>query len=234
MHRVLAIRPRHREPAALHESAYNELLEYLGRDVAGRRARPTDDLSSVIANGHVDGAPMAMLETLSYLMIAATAGHETASSAIAGGMLALMQNPDQMRLLRERPELWKTAAEEVVRWVTPARHQMRTATCDYVLRGQQIRKGDSLAMYYLSANRDEDVFEHPFRFDATRPVGKHLAFGIGTHLCLGRPLALMEIRTFFAQLLARLEHIELVSEPVWVESNFVTGLKRMEASYRMN
>lgn len=214
-------------------AAYYELLDYLGRVVADRRARPTEDLSSVIANGLVDGAPMAMLETLSYLMIAATAGHETTSSAIAGGLLALMDHPDQMRLLREQPELWKTAAEEVVRWVTPARHQMRTATEDYVLRGQQIRKGDSLAMYYLSANRDEDVFENPFAFDATRPVGKHLAFGIGTHLCLGRLLALMEIRTFFTQLLARLDHIELESAPVWVESNFVTGLKRMQVSYRM-
>ncbi len=214
-------------------AVFHELMGYMAELVAQRRAQPTEDLGSVIANGMIDGAPMAMLETLSYLLIAATAGHETTSSAMAGGMLALLENPDQLQLLRQRPDLINNAADEIIRWVTPARHQMRTATQDYVLRGVHIKKGDSLAMYYLSANRDEDVFDNPFQFDIQRSAAKHLAFGIGTHFCLGRLLALTELRTFFTQLLQRTEHIELVDEPIWVESNFITGLKRMNVRYRM-
>lgn len=215
-------------------TVFNELMAYLGELVAQRRREPTDDLASVIANGMIDGAPMAMLETLSYLMIASTAGHETTSSAMAGGLLALLQHPDQMRKVTERPELWdNTAMDEVLRWVTPVRHQMRTATEDYVLNGQQIRAGDGLAMLYLSANRDEAVFTDPFRFDVERPAGRHLAFGIGTHFCLGRLLAMTELRTLFRQLLSRVEHIELAGEAKQAESNFIGGLKTLPVRYRM-
>jgi len=214
-------------------AVFNELMGYLANVVAQRRQQPTDDLSSVIANGLIDGAPMAMLETLSYLLVASTAGHETTSSAMAGGLLALLQHPDQLAKVRERPELWDTtAADEVVRWVTPVRHMMRTATADYVLGGQQIRAGDSLAMFYLSANRDEEVFSDPFRFDVERNATRHLAFGIGSHFCLGRLLALSEIRYLFKHLLARLDHIELAGEPKPVESNFMGGLKRLPVRYR--
>lgn len=215
-------------------TVFQALMAYLAEVVAQRRRRPTDDLSSVIANGLVDGAPMAMLETLSYLMIAATAGHETTSSAMAGGLLALLQHPDQMRQVAERPQLWGgTAMDELLRWVTPVRHQMRTATEDYVLRGQKIRAGDGLAMMYLSANRDDEVFADPFRFDLERPAGRHLAFGTGAHFCLGRLLAMTELRTLFKQLFARLETIELAGEARPAQSNFIGGLKALPVRYRM-
>lgn len=214
-------------------TVFMQLMGYLGELVERRRREPTDDLASVIANGVIDGAPMAMLETLSYLLVTSTAGHETTASALAGGLLAMLQNPDQLQLLRDRPELWNEgAADEVVRWVTPIRHMMRTATQDYVLRGQQIKAGDSLAMLYLSANRDEEAFVDPFRFDVQRTNSRHLAFGFGVHFCLGRLLALNEIKSFFKQLLQRVEHIELAGEAVQAQSNFVGTLKSLPVCYR--
>ena len=214
-------------------TVFMQLMGYLGELVERRRREPTDDLASVIANGVIDGAPMAMLETLSYLLVTSTAGHETTASALAGGLLAMLQNPDQLQLLRDRPELWNEgAADEVVRWVTPIRHMMRTATQDYVLRGQQIKAGDSLAMLYLSANRDEEAFVDPFRFDVQRANSRHLAFGFGVHFCLGRLLALNEIKSFFKQLLQRVEHIELAGEAVQAQSNFVGTLKSLPVRYR--
>ena len=214
-------------------TVFMQLMGYLGELVERRRREPTDDLASVIANGVIDGAPMAMLETLSYLLVTSTAGHETTASALAGGLLAMLQNPDQLQLLRDRPELWSEgAADEVVRWVTPTRHMMRTATQDYVLRGQQIKAGDSLAMLYLSANRDEEAFVDPFRFDVQRTNSRHLAFGFGVHFCLGRLLALNEIKSFFKQLLQRVEHIELAGEAVQAQSNFVGTLKSLPVRYR--
>jgi cytochrome P450 len=214
-------------------TVFTKLMEYLGELVAQRRREPTEDLASVIANGMVDGAPMAMLETLSYLLIATTAGHETTSSALAGGMHAMVQNPDQIEKLIADPTLWdRGAADEIVRWVTPLRHMMRTATQDYVMHGQTIRAGDSLAMMYLSANRDESIFPNPYQFNVERPAARHLAFGIGAHFCLGRLLALTEIRTFFKQLLPRLASIELAGEPKFAESNFIGTLKTLPVRYR--
>ena len=214
-------------------TVFMQLMGYLGELVERRRREPTDDLASVIANGVIDGAPMAMLETLSYLLITSTAGHETTASALAGGLQVMLQNPDQLQLLRDRPQLWDVgAADEVVRWVTPVRHMMRTAAQDYVLRGQQIKAGDSLAMLYLSANRDEEAFVDPFRFDVQRANSRHLAFGFGAHFCLGRLLALNEIKSFFKQLLLRVEHIELAGEAVPAQSNFVGTLKSLPVCYR--
>ncbi len=212
-------------------TVFHKLMEYLGQLVADRRQNPTDDLASVIANGMVDGAPMAMLETLSYLLITATAGHETTSSALAGGMLAFIQNPDEMKKLVAQPELWDKGADEIVRWVTPIRHMMRTATQDYVLHGQTIRAGDSIGLMYLSANRDDAVFSNPYEFNVERPASRHLAFGIGAHFCLGRLLALTEIRTFFKQLLPQLASIELAGEPQFAQSNFIGTLKKLPVRY---
>jgi hypothetical protein len=212
---------------------FEQLFAYLGEVVAARRRAPTDDLGSVIANGLVDGAPMAMLETLSYLMIASTAGHETTSSAMGGAMLALIEQPSAQAALRADPALWETAADEVVRWVSPIRHFMRTATRDCTVGGTPIRAGESVAMFYLSANRDEAVFEAPFEFRPERVPNRHLGFGIGAHFCLGRLLAMAEIRALFRELLARVTDLELAGAPEWVQSNFVGALKRLPLRYRL-
>lgn len=142
-----------------------------------------------------------------------------------------MQTPGALDRLRAEPELLTRAVDEMIRYVSPVKHFFRTATEDYVLRGQQIRAGDSLMMCYPSGNRDEDVFEDPFDFRIDRSPNRHLAFGFGAHLCLGMHLARMEIRAFFRELLPRLDHVELAGAPAWVEANFVSGLKRLPIRY---
>jgi len=222
-----------RDQAQYGTAEFQQLFAYLGEVVERRRREPTDDLGSVIANGLIDGAPMGMLETLSYLMIASTAGHETTSSALGGGLLALIEQPAAMDALRTDPGLWATAADEVVRFVSPIRHFMRTAIEDTRIGETAIQAGDSVAMFYLSANRDESVFEEPFEFRPGRTQNRHLGFGRGAHFCLGRLLALAEIRTLLRELLARTTSIELDGEPQWVESNFVGALKRLPVRMRM-
>ncbi|MBU3599380.1 cytochrome P450 [Polynucleobacter sp. 30F-ANTBAC] len=212
---------------------FEKLFEYLGTIVEKRRREPTDDLGSVIANGLVNGQAMGMLETLSYLMLASTAGHETTSSSIGGGLLALIQNPDVEKATRQNPDLWNTGADEVVRWVSPIRHFMRTATRDYAIEDKVIKAGDSVAMFYLSANRDEAVFDKPFEFNPARTPNRHLGFGVGAHFCLGRLLALTEIRTLMRELQSRVSNIQLTGDPKWVQSNFVGALKHLPIQYKM-
>lgn len=204
----------------------NTFFDYFRVLTEDRRKNPTDDVATVIAQAEIDGEPIGDLEALSYYILVATAGHDTTSSTTAGGMLALVENPDQLALLKAEPERLPAAIEEMLRWVTPVTHFFRTATEDYELRGKRIRAGDSLMMCYPSANRDEDVFEDPFRFDITRVPNKHISFGYGPHVCLGQHLAKMEIRIFFEELLSRVDGFELDGEPQWLASNFVGGLKR--------
>ena len=208
-------------------STVTELFEYFAAAVRARRKRPTDDLTSLIANAHIDGKPLGPIETLSYLLITATAGHETTAASVAGGFLAFAQNPDQHRLLVDQPDLLRPAADEVVRWVTPVRHFCRTATADTVVGGQTIAAGDSVVLFFGSGNRDEQAFTAPDVFRIDRKPNLHLAFGHGVHHCLGRMLALAEIRAFFGSALPRLRAIELAGEPVPIASNFTGGYKRL-------
>jgi cytochrome P450 len=211
-----------------------QLVGYFQRMTADRRARPTEDLASVIANGRVDGAPLPDLETLGYYIIVATAGHDTTSSTLAGGLEALIRRPAQLAALQRDPAGIDNAVEEMIRWVTPVRHFMRYAQEDYELRGKRIAKGDALLMSYLSANRDEDVFADPFEFDATREnASSHLAFGTGVHFCLGANLARLELSAFFRELLPRLESIELTGPAEYTAATFVGAPKRVPIRYRM-
>ena len=211
-----------------------QLVQYFQRMTADRRAKPGDDLASVIANGRVDGAPLPDLETLGYYIIVATAGHDTTSSTLAGGLEMLVKNPEQLQALKRSPAGIDNAVEEMIRWVTPVRHFMRYAQGDYTLRGKRIAKGDALLMSYLSANRDEDVFENPFRFDAARAnASTHLAFGTGVHFCLGANLARLELASFFRALLPRLESIELTGPTEYTAATFVGAPKRVPIRYRL-
>ena len=198
-----------------------------------RRAEPQDDLTSVIANAIVDGQHLTDIQTISYYVIAATAGHDTTSASMAGGMLALVQNPDQLDKLRRDPGLVNTAVDEIIRWVTPVKHFMRTAAQDTEVAGQPIRKGESVLLSYPSANRDESVFDNPFDFDISRNPNKHLAFGFGVHYCLGAMLARMEIRALLNELVPRLEHVELAGEPSFMKTLFVGGLKHLPLTYSL-
>lgn len=194
--------------------------------MATRKAQPSDDLASLLTNADI-GEP----EALSYFILAATAGHDTTSATIAGGMLALLQNPQEFSRLRGDMQLLPTAIDEMLRWVSPVTHFFRTPNSDYELRGQQVRAGEAMMMCYPSANRDEAVFDDPFRFDIGRPPSKHLAFGYGPHVCLGQYLARMEMRIFFEELFARIDLVELAGEPRWVHTNFIGGLKSLPVRY---
>ena len=210
-----------------------EFLQYFMALTADRRANPTDDLASVIANATIDGQPINDFDAASYYVIIATAGHDTTSSSIAGGLEALLRHPDQLARLRDDPSLGPNAVEEIIRWVTPVKEFMRTATEDRAVGEVTIPAGDSVYLAYLSANRDEDVFDDPFRFDVGRPDNKQVAFGYGVHFCLGAHLARLELRVFFEELLARVDDLQLAGDPSRSATVFVGGLKHLPVSYTM-
>ena len=178
-----------------------------------RRENPTEDLASAIANARVDGEYLSDIDVASYYVIVATAGHDTTSSTIAGGLHALIDHPHELARLRRDPALLPAAVDEMIRWVTPVKEFMRTATADTEVGGVAVKEGQAVLLSYPSGNRDEEVFADPFRFDAGRDPNKHLAFGFGVHYCLGAALARMETRALFAELLPRLESIELAGPP---------------------
>ena len=198
-----------------------------------RRKTPTDDVATLIANAEFDGEPMPRLDSNGYYIIIATAGHDTTSASTAGGVLALMENPGELKKLQDNPEHMATAIDEVIRWVTPVRHFMRTATEDVEVRGKTIKAGESAILWYPSANRDEEIFQDPFEFRVDRKDAKQLAFGFGAHVCLGQHLARMEITALYKELLNRVTDIELAGEPRYTQSTFVGGLKSLPIRYRM-
>jgi cytochrome P450 len=210
-----------------------ELFQLFDAIVQDRRANPRDDLATVYANAQVDGAPMGVMDTLGYYLITFTAGHDTTKNALAGGMRAFAENPDQLALLHRRPELVASAVEEVTRWATPVNYMRRTAARDVELRGKTVREGEHLILFYASANRDEEVYPDPFRFRIDRDPNPHLGFGIGEHFCLGANLARRSQRALFAELARRLEAVELAGEPQWIQSSFVVGLKHLPIRYRL-
>jgi len=226
-----------RRPGEDREQAIRELGLELYQLFAGiiedRRKNPRDDLATVLANGKVDGEPMGPLETFGYYLITFSAGHDTTKNALAGGMHALLQNPEELARLRRDPGLVNSVVEEVVRWATPVNYMRRRAACDTEVGGRKIRKDDYLLLFYASANRDEQVFEDPFRFRVDRDPNPHVGFGHGEHFCLGSHLARRSQRALFAELARRLEHVEPAGEPEWIQSSFVVGLKRLPIRYRI-
>ena len=198
-----------------------------------RRENPTDDLASAIANARVDGEHLSDIDVASYYVIVATAGHDTTSSTISGGLHALIEHPDELARLRDDPALLPTAVDEMIRWVTPVKEFMRTAVADTEVRGVPVKEGQAVLLSYPSGNRDEDVFADPFRFDAGRDPNKHLAFGFGVHYCLGAALARMETRALFAELLPRLESIELAGPAEYTATTFVGGPKHLPVAYSL-
>jgi cytochrome P450 len=204
-----------------------DFARYFMNVTQDRLANPTGDISSVLAHAKLHSEPLPTPQLMGYFGILATAGHDTTSSTIAGGLRALLDNPDQLQRLREDISLVPIAVEEIIRWVSPVNSFMRTATADTEIRGQKIAAGESVLLLYSSANRDEEVFDQPDRFDVGRSPNRHLAFGHGAHICLGAGLARMETRAFFTELIPRLRHIELAGEPELVKTFFVGGLKHL-------
>ena len=214
------------------QSVVMDFMTYFMAITEDRRANPRQDLASVIANGQVNGQPMGHLEAMSYYIIAATAGHDTTSSTTAGAMWALAENPDQWAKVKANPALINGLVEESIRWVTPVKHFMRTATDDAELAGQKIAKGDWMFLSYPSGNRDEAVFEDPFSFKVDRTPNKHVAFGYGAHVCLGQHLARMEMRILWEELFARIDSVEMDGEPRRMAANFVCGPKAVPIRFK--
>lgn len=208
-----------------------DFFNYFAELTAARRAQPTGDLASAIANATINSEPLSDMDTASYYVIVASAGHDTTSAAIAGGLHALLEHPGELARLQQDPSLMGTAVEEMIRWVVPVKEFMRTAQADTAVRGVPIARGESVLLSYVSANRDEDVFADPFRFDVARDPNKHLSFGYGVHFCLGAALARMEMNSFFAQLIPRMDSIELAGEPELMATTFVGGLKHLPIRY---
>ena len=210
-----------------------DFFNYFAALTAWRREHPTEDLASAIANATINGKPRSDMDTASYYVIVASAGHDTTSAAIAGGLLALLENPGELARLQKDTGLMGTAVEEMIRWVVPVKEFMRTAQADTEVRGVPIAKGESVLLSYVSANRDEEVFTDPFRFDVARDPNKHLSFGYGVHFCLGAALARMEINSFFSELVPRINSIELAGSPQFVATTFVGGLKHLPIRYSL-
>ncbi|MDF2826237.1 MAG: cytochrome, partial [Mycobacterium sp.] len=210
-----------------------DFFSYFSALTASRRENPTDDLASAIANGRINGEPLSEVDTASYYVIVASAGHDTTKDAISGGLRALIDNPGELARLRDDLALMPTAVEEMIRWSTPVKEFMRTATADTEVRGVKIAEGESVYLAYVSGNRDEEIFGDPFRFDVARDPNRHVAFGYGVHFCLGAALARMEMNSLFTELLPRIESIELAGEPELSATTFVGGLKHLPVRYSL-
>ena len=207
--------------------AVKNFEDYFSKLAAERRANPTDDVASVIANAKVDGKPLPDRDMAGYYIIMAAAGHDTTSATMAGAMAALAQDPEQFARLKADRDLLPGVVEEAIRWTSAVQHFMRTAAEDVEVGGVQMKKGDWMMLSYVSANHDGSVFENPRQFDASRSPNRHLAFGAGAHQCLGLHLARLQIRTLFNEILDRLDAVELAGEPKRSNSTFVGGLKTL-------
>lgn len=216
------------------QSVVMDFMTYFNGITEDRRKNPRQDIASVIANGQIEGQPLGYIEAMGYYIIVATAGHDTTSSTTAGALWALAENPEQFAKVKANPALIPGLIEESIRWVTPVKHFMRTATADAELAGKKIAKGDWMMLSYPSGNRDEAVFTDPFKFDVERTPNKHVAFGYGAHVCLGQHLARMEMRLLWEELFSRVKSVELDGEPRNMQASFVCGPKSVPIRFEMH
>jgi cholest-4-en-3-one 26-monooxygenase len=214
------------------QQASMELYAYASQLAEAKRADPKDDLISVLTHAEVDGEQLTGLEIDLFFLLLSVAGNETTRNLISHGLVALLEHPDQLEHLREHRNLLPSAVEEMLRWASPVMHFRRTATRDVELGGQQVKAGDKVVIWYISANRDETVFQDPFTFDVARTPNEHVAFGGGgPHFCLGANLARMEINVMFDEVLNRLHDMELTAPVSRLRSNFINGLKHIPLKF---
>jgi cytochrome P450 len=223
--------PEYQPNADVSRIASMEMFMYANQLAVERKNAPRDDLVSVLMAAEVDGEKLSEVEFDSFFLLLAVAGNETTRNLISGGMHALFQHPDERARLARAPSLMPTAVEEMLRWVSPVMYFRRTATRDTEIRGQNIREGDKVTVWYGSANRDEEIFPRADRFDVGRTPNEHLAFGLGHHFCLGANLARLEIQIMFEELFRRLPDLELAGPVERLRSNFINGVKRMPVRF---
>jgi cholest-4-en-3-one 26-monooxygenase len=220
-------------PEETGRQAMTETFLYFTKLVEEKKKHPADDLVTLFAHAEIDGKPLPPMDVLALCLIIVIAGNETTRNGTSGGMLAFIEHQDQLRALQRNPALLPSAVEEVVRWTSPIIHFARTATEDYTLRGRKIEAGQALALFYPSANRDEEVFDAPFEFRVDRDPNRHLGFGIGEHFCLGSHLARMELMVAYKHLLPRIDEIELAGPVERLHSALVGGVKHLPIRYRL-
>jgi cholest-4-en-3-one 26-monooxygenase len=209
-----------------------EMFMYAGRLAEERRREPQPDIMTTLLNAEVDGHSLSEMDFNLFFLLLSVAGNETTRNAMAHGMQQLLEHPEQYAMLVEDPSLLETATEEIVRWASPVMYFRRNATADTELGGQEITAGDKLSIWYASANRDEEVFEDPFRFDILRSPNDHVGFGGGgPHFCLGASLARMEIRVLFEELVKRAPKVEPAGELDRLRSNFIAGIKHLPVTF---
>ena len=226
-----------RAPAStdVREAVIQDFFNYFEALTADRRANPSDDLASALANGKVNGCPLPHTELMGYYIIVSTAGHDTTSYAMAAGIQLLAMHPDALAELRGDPSLLVNAIEEILRRATPVRHFMRTVQEDIDLAGVTMRRGDRVYLSYKAANLDPKVFADPQRFDIHRAnANKHVAFGYGPHFCLGAQLARNELRSLFGHLIPRLRRLELVGDAPTSRTSLVGGHKAVPIRYELS
>ncbi len=225
--------PEYQATPELGQQAAAEIFAYCDAVAADRRANPRDDLMSALAQAEVDGERLDDLELNLFFITLVVAGNETTRNLTNHAMLALIEHPDQAQRLRDDPELWPTAVEEMLRWGSSIHNFRRTATRDTKIRGQAIAEGDKVVLYYMSANRDDEVFPDPYRFDVARTPNDHVTFGGGgVHYCLGANLARANIRAIMRELVDRIDDVELAGPARRLRSDFINGIKEMPIRFR--
>jgi len=233
----MTVRMLHSQDAEYAEAEFDELtakvnymdqvFQYCAGLIRDRRATPREDYASIFAQLSAGGEPFSERDAGFMAVGFVLGGLEGTRNAVSVGLLELMNRPEQARLLIGSPEHAKSAVEEILRWATPSKNRLRVATADTEIGGQKIKKGDWVVGWITSANRDEDVFDRPFEFDITRSPNKHLSFGHGTHSCIGRAMARLEMEILFPEVVRRFPNIEQRGEAEWVVSDNATGLKRL-------
>jgi cholest-4-en-3-one 26-monooxygenase len=213
-------------------AAFMELYTYVNELGKQRRSDPREDIVTRLINSEIEGDRLSEVEFDMFMLLLSVAGNETTRNATAWGMLALMQNPDSYAALVDDPSKLTAATDEILRWASPVLHFRRTATEDTEVGGQAVAKGDKVVMWYISANRDEAVFEDPYRFDVGRTPNPHIAFGGGgAHFCLGANLARMELRLIFDEIVRRIPDMHATGEPEYLRSNFIGGIKHLPVAF---
>ena len=209
-----------------------EMFTYANALGKQRRNEPRGDIVTALLTAEVDGDTLTEQDFDLFFMLLAVAGNETTRNVLSHGAHALMEHPDERQKLIDDPALMPTAVEEILRWATPVMYFRRNVTRDCELRGQQLHEGDKVAIWYMSANRDEDVFDDPFRFDVQRTPNEHVAFGGGgPHFCLGASLARLELRVMLTELMRRMPDMEMAGPPVRLRSNFLNGIKHLPITF---
>jgi cytochrome P450 len=204
-----------------------KMIGFFAEILEKRRREPSNDLVSILLESEVDGQKLTEQDILAFCFLLILAGNETTRNGISGGMLVLSENPGERARLQADMSLMESAVEEICRWTSPLHHMTREATADVEIRGQKISKGEKVIMWYPSANRDEEIFDDPYKFDITRDPNEHLAFGIGEHFCLGAGFARKEMKVMFEELFARFPKIEVEGPPERLRSNFINGIKHL-------